>query len=294
MKSWVQKDFLSAAVVRCYHWLAGLSGLKVENWPSQTEEKVRQASYLALALFSILFPVSMLAGRIIVNHDEWTTSNTGYASAGAANAGTFVENVAAFMNVAGGPGNFLVYSANFSFNQSNFLATMAGAGHTVTQDTTGATPFNLPTLSAFDGIFLAGNGFSKDDQVLTDYVNAGGSVYISAGTGLGGPAAEAALWNGFLDDFGLAFVGTSYNGCCGNDPVTGTHAILNGVATLYYNNGNTVVLTGGNPNASIIEVGPTGQGLLGVFDATVPEPGTFVLMAAGVVAAALLRRRRAV
>jgi hypothetical protein len=252
---------------------------------------MQRASFCAVALFIAVFPASTFAGRIIVNHDEWTTSNVGYLSAGGTNAATFVGNVAAFMS-SGGPGNFLVYSANFSLNQSSFLATLSGAGHTVTLDTTGATPFTLPSLSAFDGIFLAGNAFSKDDQVLADYVNAGGNVYLAGGTGLGGPAAEAARWNGFLGSFGLMFAGASYNGCCGNDAVTGTHPILSGVSTLYYNNGNTVTLTGSSPHTQIIEPGPGGIGLIGVYDAAIPEPGTFVLMGAGIVALALVRRWR--
>jgi hypothetical protein len=258
---------------------------------------MRLIRYLVFALATTVFPVTSFAGRIFVNHDEWTTTNFGYTSAGPVNAGQFVENLAAFMNIGGGSGNFLIYASNLSLNQSDFLDTLDTAGHTVTQDTTGATPFTLAALSAFDGIFMAGNNFSMDEQVLTDYVNGGGSVYIAGGTNDWLSAAlEAAAWNGFLDDFGLAFA-TEFNSVTGNDSVTGTHSTLSNVSTLYYAGGNAIVLTGGNPNASIVEVSLFGDQLLGVFDdtpAAVPEPGTFALLAAALTASVWLRRRKTV
>lgn len=249
----------------------------------------------SLVLFAgLTMAANAYGGRIVVNHDEWSTSNSGFANAGGSNALTFSQNLAAFLNIGGGAGNILIYSANFGLTESNFLNALTGAGHSVTVDNTGSTPFTLASLSAFDAIFLAGNAFSKSDAVLTSYVNSGGSVYIEAGTGLGGAAAEAALWNGFLGGFGLTLA-PSYNGCCGNDAVTGTHPILAGVSQLYHNNGNTVSLAGGNPNAQIIEFGSGGQGLIGVYDDinAVPEPSTWLLLTGGLAAVALSKRKLA-
>lgn len=235
---------------------------------------------LGLAAFAFLAPSQALAGRIVVNNDEWTTSNLGFSSA--ATAGTFVENLADFFLGGSGTGNFLAYSTNFSLTQSSFASTLTSAGHSLTVST--AITFDLPTLLTYDAVFVAISPIA-DNGVLTSYVNNGGGVYLAGGTGIGGPTAEADAWNTFLNAFGLGLVGGAYNGVGGTLAVTGVHPILNGVSSLYYNNGNTVIPVGGNPNAQIIEF--SGQaGLIGVYDDTngatpIPEPSTWTLLAIG-------------
>jgi hypothetical protein len=152
-------------------------------------------------------------------------------------------------------------------------------------------------LGGYDAVFLSGNtppaGYATD---LTNFVDGGGSVYIAAGTGIGGAASEASRWNGFLNGFGLALDGTAYNGCCGNDLTDGGHELLAGVSQLFYNNGNTVSVIGGNPFAQIIETrstpGTAPIGLIGVYDdvATVPEPGGVGLLAVLFASLAFARR----
>lgn len=250
---------------------------------------------LLSAIFSAFFAPSLAeAGRIVLNHDEWTTSNTGFTQAGAS-ATTFVQNVADFLNVGGGPGNFLAYSSDFSLTQSSFATALTSAGHSLTVST--AITFDLPTLQTFDAVFLAGLP-GADTTVLTDYVNVGGGVYLAGGTFLAGTATgEANVWNPFLNNFGLAFQGGAYNAVVGNLPVTGTHSIFSGVSSLYYAGGNTVVLFGSNPNAQIVEATAGVGGLIAVYDDTgvgepIPEPSTWTLLAIGLGAIGFAARRK--
>jgi hypothetical protein len=251
--------------------------------------KALRFALLGFALVYLAAPAD--AARIIVNHDEWTLSDTGFSQAGAGNVTTFVNNLASFMNQNGGACSYLVYSSNFGFLQGNFQGAMAGTGCALTYFT---GPFNTGagTLANYDGVFLALPPDTYDPAVLANYVNSGGSAYIAAGTGSGGAAAEAAHWNTFLNGFGLT-LGSPYNGCCGNDLVQQSHVIETGVNQLYYNNGNTVSLFGANAFASVIESSVTGVGLIGVYDdtASVPEPGAIVLLTLGLIATLAGRSR---
>jgi hypothetical protein len=118
-------------------------------------------------------------GRIIVAHDEVTLSNTGFSLA--PDASQFALNVASWFT-GSTAGNFLVFSTNFGLTESQLASTMTSAGHSWTVST--AVDFSLPNLLQYDAIFLAGT--PADNQVLIDYVNAGGNVYLAGGTGQGG------------------------------------------------------------------------------------------------------------
>jgi hypothetical protein len=234
------------------------------------------------------------AGRVILNNDEWTLSNYAFASAPTSTT-AFAQNLAAYMNVNGGACNLLVYSVVFGLTGSSLNNAFTSAGCTVTYST-GA--FDLATLSNYDGVLLGDHPMNYDADVLTAYVNAGGSAYIAGGTAL---ANEGAIWNQFAQNFGLDF-SADYNNIAGWMPIDGSNPLLTGVTQLYYNTGNDVSTVGGNSNAQIIAFDGN-HGLIGVFDDTqrvssqdavlaVPEPATLSLMSAGLLAIGLRRRRR--
>ena len=68
------------------------------------------------------------------------------------------------------------------------------------------------------------------------------------------------------------------------------HPVLNGVASLFQDNGNSISYHGSNPEAKIIE-SLGNQGLYAVYEGT-PEPGTLALLGGGLVGFLYLARRR--
>lgn len=204
--------------------------------------------------------VGIAAGKIVVCHDDWTFSNTGFTNSGGVNdPGVFAVNVANLFT-RGQPGSFLAYSTNFGLTGSMLAAAMTGAGHTWTVSM--AQPFTVATLSNYDGVFIGGNN-NLSAQVLTDYVNAGGNVYIFGGAGGG---FEPAAFNPFLSTFGLSFV-APYNGLTASLAISSTHPLLAGVDHLYYSSGSSITdLTPEDPFSQIILSAPTGQGLIAVYD----------------------------
>ena len=201
-------------------------------------------------------------GKIVVNSDEWAFTNTGFQNS--PDAAKFAINVAKYF-VGEGKGKFHAFSNNFGLIESSLEQTLTQAGHTWTKGTN--ITIDLPTLSKYDGIFLASD--PVDNQVLIQYVKNGGKVYLAAGTGLkndknfrDNPQAEADRWNTFLAEFGLKLEGT-YNSIVGNLAPNQAHPLFDGVKTLYYGGGNFIVdLKPESPLNQIVQTHSSGQGLI--------------------------------
>lgn len=201
-------------------------------------------------------------GRIVVNHDEWTLSDTGFANN--PDAANFARNVAEFFTDGKGEGNFLAYYDESFLTKSSLASTMTAEGYSWTVVST-PTDFTVEDLKAYDAIFIEGP-LVPNNQVLIEYVESGGNVYLAGGTGRigGGAADEAAAWNTFLNHFNLNF-STSYNDI-GPQSISSTHEIFENVSSLYFDDGNSInKLNPSDPNTEII-LSADGQGLIAVFE----------------------------
>jgi hypothetical protein len=215
---------------------------------------------LALSFASLTVP-ALADGRILVAHDEWPLADMGFANA--SGAGAFAANVADWFS-GGAPGNFLAYSDNVAFTGTHLAQVMTGAGHSWTVSI--AVPFDLPTLSQYDAVFLGGYLTNVNPQVLTAYVQAGGNVYVCAGTAANG---ETTTFNPFLQNFGLQLDG-SYNNLWAAFAVASAHPLFEGVAQLYYGIGMDLSdMQLGNP-ANVVVLSEGSHNLFAVYDPVAP------------------------
>ncbi len=200
-------------------------------------------------------------GRIVLSNDEWTV--TSYGCTAPSDGAVFAANVASWFT-HGEIGVFGIWN-HYGFNNPEFTAAMTGQGHLL-----GILPatITLPVLQQYDGVFLAASTFPT--QVLIDYVEGGGNVYVAAGTGAWLiPEWEADAWNPFLQHFGLQFHNEWNTGAGTHMPVTEWHPIFAGVDHLWHDVGQGIFdLQPANPaNRVFVPVpGAPTQGLYGAYD----------------------------
>ncbi len=207
-------------------------------------------------------------GRIIVNGDEWTLSDSGFNQVGA--TPRFAQNIANWFT-GGQPGTFHAYSNNFALTGSKLAQTMQATGHTWTVGVN--IPVTLESLQNYDGLYLAGNAI--DNNVLIEYVRSGGCVYLAGGTGWGGAVAEARRWKPFLNAFGFKY-NERYDGVSGQIPVNIDHSLFEGVDKLFYNNGNDVVDIDPEAIENAVLLTRGGKGLVAIFDLGLGVPNVAI------------------
>jgi hypothetical protein len=218
--------------------------------------KARVAVLVLAATMLAASPV-LGAGRIIVAHDEWPLSDYGFHAAPAAER--FALNVADFFTGGTRPGRFLVYSTNWGLTGAALAATMRSAGHTWVMKDPSAAPYE--EFGQYDAVFVGQN--SVPARRLTDYVNAGGGVYVMSGTGYG---VADSNWNTFLGSFGLK-LSVGYNNVDGVTTIQSSHPLFEDVTSLLSSTGNSVSVLSAYPGGEVLVV-EGADGLFGIFTAT--------------------------
>ncbi|MBI5866487.1 MAG: hypothetical protein HZB38_18615 [Planctomycetes bacterium] len=206
-------------------------------------------------------------GRIVLASDERMLSDAGFVPPN--NPDQLALNVADWFT-GGASGSFLVWSNHPGLTGSQLALAMVSAGHDWTATTAGT--FHLGTLLNYDGVFVG--GLAADTAVLTEYVNAGGNVYVMAGSGAFADAAEeASAWNPFVQSFGLSLSPVS-NGLFGDIAVGDPHPVTAGVNSLAYDDGQSIFeLDPNNPNPDTQTlISQPGESLLAVCEFTNNRP----------------------
>lgn len=254
---------------------------------------IRRASMAAVLVAS-----SAASGNLVAIGDEWTFSFDPFTTFPSDTA-RLARNVAAFATGVNGGTRLGIFSPGPIAYGPQFEAEMVAAGYSVTRFTA-PTGITAATLTAFDAVFLTGQFVTDATSIaaLTDYINAGGGVVVSAGTGFyGSAAAEAAAWNPLLNTFGLGFGDQWY-------PVNSTQTVsllpntglVDGVSTIRWGFGHDAFEldpTDPRTDAYFADFTPFGidQPIRSVIATyRVPAPGAAGLVAATLITAA--RRRR--
>lgn len=185
-------------------------------------------------------------GRIVVCSDDWTLMN-GPAYNAPNDAEVFATNVARWF-AGGSAGRFLVYANNGALTGTQLRTAMESAGHTWVVNA--SADLSLGNLLTFNAVFVAGRAI--DTTAFSNYLDAGGNMYIAAGTGTPNAAGEAAFYNPLLIPRGLQLSGP-YSGTQLSVPVAGSSPLLAGVDHLYAWSGNVITdLTPGDARSAII------------------------------------------
>ncbi len=126
-------------------------------------------------------------------------------------------------------------------------AVLVSTGHHIEEKSHANTPLTLAIANQYQGIFLANDAVPND--LLINYVNNGGCVYVGAGSG--GTDHDSDLWNDFLSAFDIN-LDSANNHIEGLQSIDSHHPVFLDVNTLYQNNGNLISLK--NAQSSIAQL----------------------------------------
>lgn len=210
---------------------------------------------LLLAALPLLASSAIADGRIVLAHDEWTLSATGFNPP--SDPGVFAANVVSWCT-DGQPSAVLLHGSSLAVGSPLLKTALESAGHAVTYSTATLTP---ATAALYDVIFVG--GIAPSAAVLIEYVEAGGHVYLCGGSG---GFNDATVYNPFLNQFGLGFE-PALNGLPSlHRPISSSHPVFAGVDALYEWNGTSLLdLDPGDPRNAILVSG-SGDGLYAVYD----------------------------
>ena len=208
-------------------------------------------------------------GRIVVSHDVNTFAN----QYGGVPEQQFAVNVAEFLT-ENNDKQILVVESDPNDPTRNFSQTVKDALSAANFNVvyTVEVGFSLSQLQEYGAVFTGIRSPSDamiDANILIEYVNQGGNVYVFAGVS-DSPGLEASLLNGFLTPFGINF-NDNYNFLTTfNAIITSSHPIFDDVPSLFCDNGNSLIDLGTNPNAEIVQYSSDQvHGLYAVIDPTV-------------------------
>lgn len=241
---------------------------------------MRQPSraWLRLAAFVMFLIAGMTsrgeAGRIVMAHDVNTLSTS---LAGGGDELQFARNSALWL-AGGAPGRLLAIESSATGETRDIAESVktawAEAGFDV--DVVNSADFTLAQLQQYDAVYLGiihGSWDVVDPAVLIDYVHGGGGVHVFGGVYSG---QDAYRLNPFVTAFGLEY--GDNNALFGQTVIDSNHPVFQGISALGEGNGNWITdLEPLNP-ANRILVSENGGGLYAVYETTVPEPGSLVLM----------------
>jgi hypothetical protein len=211
-------------------------------------------------------PAATRTGKLLVLHDEYMLSDTGFQKA--PDTEIFVKNMAKYLTNNTG-GVFLDHSTYYMTNPdvvgTALEKVLSSPPYSYIRDNNVSLDPN--NFRAHAAIIIG--GFDINGPLLIDYVKSGGSVCLIAGTGYDGSGAESAQWSQLLSTFGLQLE-PAYNDITGVVPVTRPdHPLFAGVKGLFQYWGQTVRLLP-NSKASII-MESNSHGLIGLAEVPVTQ-----------------------
>lgn len=246
---------------------------------------------LAATAAASLSTAAFAAGTLVASGDEWQLSNFAYGVDTIAGTEALVNNLA--LNLGGSDYLFLTGNTNVPQAMlSSAAAQFESLGKTISFSAT----FDPVADAGYDVVFHFGQLVNPDD--FATYVNNGGSAYVSLGGGwLGSAAAEAALWNPMLAQFGLVAGDTwfPYQGFATAEITVGPPD------TLLWGYGQSIEkLTPQSPSQSYVRGRFSGGPEIGLIGTSrpfavpgVPEPASWALLIAGFGLVGMASRRRA-